>query len=208
VSDTGCGMDQATMSKLFEPFFTTKEPGKGTGLGLSTVYGIVKQSGGHIAVHSVPGNGSSFRILLPRVARVEIEPAPTIEPDAEIRAGTERVLLVEDDGSVRELAREILEMNGYSVTEATNGVEALKVFAAEQGAIDLMVTDLVMPQMGGRELATKVTPLYPDLRVLFLSGYTDSVAIQQGMLDSGSYFLQKPFTPADLARTVREALDG
>jgi PAS domain S-box-containing protein len=208
VSDTGCGMDQTTMSKLFEPFFTTKEPGKGTGLGLSTVYGIVKQSGGHIAVHSVPGNGSSFRILLPRVARAEIESAPKIEPDAEIRSGTERVLLVEDDGSVRELAREILEMNGYSVTEATNGVEALKVFAAEQGAIDLMVTDLVMPQMGGRELATKVTPLYPDLRVLFLSGYTDSVAIQQGMLDSGSYFLQKPFTPADLARTVREALDG
>ncbi len=208
VGDTGCGMDEGTQSKLFEPFFTTKEQGKGTGLGLSTVYGIVKQSGGHIAVSSELGRGSIFRIYLPRVPKiVEAASAPR-EHEAQVTPGTERILLVEDDGPVRELAREILEMNGYSVVEATNGIEALKIFDAAQQTVDLMVTDLVMPQMGGRDLARRIAPSYPSLRVLYLSGYTDSVAIQQGMLDSGSFFLQKPFTPSDLARKVREALDS
>jgi PAS domain S-box-containing protein len=208
VSDTGTGMNEATKARLFEPFFTTKEQGKGTGLGLSTVYGIVRQSGGHISVDSMPGHGTTFTILLPVVAWEE--PQPTAKEDAlpEARHGTERILLVEDDDSVRELAREILEMNGYTVVEASNGVEALKVFEAGGPTIDLMVTDLVMPQMGGRDLARKVTPDHPELRVLYLSGYTDSVVLQQGLLDPGSSFLQKPFTPAALAHKVRHALDA
>jgi len=208
VRDTGCGMDEQTKARLFEPFFTTKEQGKGTGLGLSTVYGIVTQSGGHIACESRPGAGTTFRIHLPRVPKVEVEAPPPKEAEVEAAPGTEAILLVEDDDSVRELAREILQMNGYSVIEATNGVEALRLFEADPDRIDLMVTDLVMPQMGGRDLAQRVAPVRPELRVLYLSGYTDSVAIQQGILDAGSFFLQKPFTPADLARKVRDALDS
>ncbi len=208
VSDQGCGMDEETKARLFEPFFTTKEQGKGTGLGLSTVYGIVTQSGGHISVHSAPGEGSTFKVYLPRIDNPEVTgPKVPDKPAAEPATGTERILLVEDDDSVRELAREILEMHGYHVVEASNGVEALAVFEAETDKLDLMVTDLVMPQMGGRDLAKKIAPDHPDLRVLYLSGYTDSVVLHQGMLDPGSFFLQKPFTPADLAIKVREALD-
>ena len=208
VSDTGTGIDDETKVRLFEPFFTTKEQGKGTGLGLSTVYGIVKQSGGHIVVESTVGEGSTFSIFLPRHSREQLEPLRKkreIVPVAS--AGSERILLVEDDESVRELAREILEMNGYDVLEAANGVEALKVFQQHIGSINLMVTDLVMPQMGGRDLARRVTPMSPELRVLYLSGYTDSAVLQQGMLDPGSFFLQKPFTPDELAHKVREVLD-
>jgi PAS domain S-box-containing protein len=209
VSDTGSGMDEDTKARLFEPFFTTKEQGKGTGLGLSTVYGIVNQSGGHISVDSTPGAGTSFQIHFPRVDKELLEPLrdeQTVVP--ETSPGTEKILLVEDDDSVRELAREILEMNGYDVLEASNGVEALDVFEAAAGTIDLMVTDLVMPRMGGRDLVRKIAPQSPDLRVLYLSGYADSVVLRQGMLDAGSSFLQKPFTPAELAHKVREALDA
>jgi PAS domain S-box-containing protein len=207
VTDTGTGMDEEVMAHLFEPFFTTKEQGKGTGLGLSTVYGIVKQSGGHIAVESEIGRGSTFRIYLPRVSEQASRTSPKKEEQPDVRPGTELILLVEDDDSVRELAREILEMNGYRVVEARNGVEALGIVEEGVEAIDLLVTDLVMPQMGGRDLAKKVAPILPELPVLYLSGYTDSVVLQQGMLDPGSFFLQKPFTPADLARKVREAID-
>jgi PAS domain S-box-containing protein len=209
VTDTGTGMDEETKVRMFEPFFTTKEAGKGTGLGLSTVYGIVKQSGGHIVVQSTLGVGSTFCIYLPRLEHERVEPLRKQgEALPETSPGTERVLLVEDDDSVRELAREILEMNGYRVVEASNGVEALKVFDADTEGIDLMVTDLVMPEMGGRDLAKNVAPRAPELKVLYLSGYTDSVVLRQGMLDPGSFFLQKPFTPAELARKVREALDA
>jgi PAS domain S-box-containing protein len=209
VSDTGSGMDEDTRARLFEPFFTTKETGKGTGLGLSTVYGIIKQSGGQISVETELGRGTTFKIYLPLINEVIVEPLQQ-NRDAlpESSPGTEKVLLVEDDDSVRELAREILEMNGYEVVEASNGVEALGVFEAHAGTVDMMVTDLVMPQMGGRDLATKLTGDHPDLKVLYLSGYTDSVVMQQGMLDPGSYFLQKPFTPAELVHKVREALDA
>jgi PAS domain S-box-containing protein len=208
VGDTGRGMDEDTKARLFEPFFTTKEQGKGTGLGLSTVYGIVKQSGGHISVESTPDEGTTFQIYFPRVEKELLEPQPEKDaPIPETSPGTEKILLVEDDDSVRELAREILEMNGYDVVEAGDGVEALRIFEAEVGTIDLLVTDLVMPKMGGRDLAQELTPRSPDLKVLYLSGYTDSVVLQQGMLDRGSYFLQKPFTPAGLAHKVREALD-
>ncbi len=206
VADTGTGIDEKIKPRLFEPFFTTKEQGKGTGLGLSTVYGIVKQSGGHIAVDSALGEGSTFRIYLPRMARELVQP---LRKRAQVVAtpGTEKILLVEDDDSVRDLAREILEMNGYTVVAAANGIDALKVFEAESGTIDMMVTDLVMPQMGGRDLARKVNEISAELKVLYLSGYTDSVAMQQGILDPGSFFLQKPFTPTELAHKVREALD-
>jgi PAS domain S-box-containing protein len=200
VGDTGRGMDEDTKARLFEPFFTTKEQGKGTGLGLSTVYGIVKQSGGHISVESTPDTGTKFQIHFPRVEKELLESQPEKDaPIPETSPGTEKILLVEDDDSVRELAREILEMNGYDVVEAGDGVEALHVFEAQEGTIDLLVTDLVMPKMGGRDLAQELAPKSPDLKVLYLSGYTDSVVLQQGMLDPGSYFLQKPFTPSRLA---------
>jgi PAS domain S-box-containing protein len=207
VRDTGCGMDEGTMSRLFEPFFTTKPQGQGTGLGLSTVYGIVRQSGGHIAVESQPGEGATFNILLPSVEsstseRDDAQELPDLSP------GTETVLLVEDDEPVRDLAREILELNGYSVLEAANGVEAMEIVEGREGDFDLLVTDLVMPLLGGRELAQKVASRLPDLPVLFLSGYTDGAVMHEGFLPEGRHFLQKPFTPAALADKVRKALDG
>ena len=209
VTDTGTGIDEETKRRLFEPFFTTKEQGKGTGLGLSTVYGIVKQSGGHISVDSMTGKGSRFEILLPWAEKEKVEPLRT-KKDAipELSPGTEKILLVEDDDSVRELASEILQMNGYEVVEASNGVEAISVFEAQEKPVDLMVTDLVMPQMGGRDLAKHVVPKNPNLKVLFLSGYTDSAVLRQGRLEPGSFFLQKPFTPAELAHKARQALDS
>jgi signal transduction histidine kinase len=209
VSDSGTGIDEETQGRLFEPFFTTKEQGKGTGLGLSTVYGIVRQSGGHISVDSQLGKGSTFKILLPWVEKEMVEPLPT-EKDAipESSPGTEKVLLVEDDESVRELASEILQMNGYEVIEACHGVEALAIFEAQEKPVDMLVTDLIMPQMGGRDLAKQLVPKNPGLKVLFLSGYTDSAVVRQGLLEPGSFFLQKPFTPAELAYKVRQALDS
>jgi CheY-like chemotaxis protein len=207
VSDTGCGMDAETRARLFEPFFTTKEQGKGTGLGLSTVYGIVKQSGGHISVDSAVGQGSTFRIYLPMVEREVIPPSRGREVQTDMISGCETILLVEDDASVRDLAREVLEMNGYTVIEAGDGAEALAIYGEKSSEIDMMVTDLVMPRLGGRELAREVAREQPRLPVLYLSGYTDSAVLHQGGLD-GSYFLQKPFTPAALAHKIREVLDA
>jgi PAS domain S-box-containing protein len=205
VSDTGCGMDKATLAKIFEPFFTTKGIGKGTGLGLSTVYGIVKQSGGGIQVYSEPGQGSCFKIYLPRLK----EPAPADRGRSApfiIPQGTETILLVEDDDRVRQLARMALEAVGYTILEAPNGGEALELSAAHRGPIHLLVTDVVMPQMNGRQLAAQLTSTRPDMKVLYLSGYTDDAIVRHGVLEKGLAFLQKPFTPAVLARKVREVL--
>jgi CheY-like chemotaxis protein len=219
VSDTGGGMDPETRAHLFEPFFTTKEQGKGTGLGLSTVYGTVQQSGGHIAVESEPGQGSTFRVYLPRVAAPVIAPeprrtggAPAALPAAPaeglVTGRGETILLVEDAARVRAVVREILEMSGYAVLEAHHGAEALELSNRHAGPIHLLVTDVVMPQMSGRELAQRLATLRPDLKVLYMSGYTDDAIVRHGVLASGIAFLSKPFTPDALALKVRELLDG
>jgi signal transduction histidine kinase len=204
ISDTGCGMDSETQSRIFEPFFTTK--GHGTGLGLSTVYGIVKQNVGHIQVHSEPGRGSTFSVYLPRLSHeAEIPVADTPEP-APIR-GAETILLVEDEDGVRELARQILQLNGYVVLQAARADEALQISRAHDGRIDLLLTDVIMPQMNGRELAELLTRQRPDLRVVYMSGYAEDVIVHQGALDPSLILVEKPFTPLVLARTVRQVLD-
>jgi len=207
VSDTGAGMDRETQSRIFEPFFTTKEKGKGTGLGLSTVYGIVKQGGGYIFAQSEPGCGTTFRIYLPRVA----EPAdsPRVDKHAQAAAGgSETVLLVEDEESVRELVRETLKARGYTVIEASDGIAGMRVSEEYQGNIEILITDVVMPGMSGRELAKRVAAARPNIRVLYLSGYTEDAIIHEGALEPGTGFLQKPFTLQVLARKVREVLQG
>jgi len=207
VSDNGCGMDKQTQARIFEPFFTTKEEGKGTGLGLSTVYGIVKQSGGNIWVYSEPGRGTTFRIYLPRIEGVAeaIEPGKAQEP---LPTGSETILLAEDDAGVRKLAKTILQTHGYTVLEAAQGEDALRLSGQHEGLIHLMVTDMVMPEMSGRELAERLKPLRPNMKVLLMSGYTDKAMLHHGELDPGMAFLQKPFTPQTLARKVREVLDA
>ena len=201
-------MDQLTLAQIFEPFFTTKGKSDGTGLGLSTVYGIVKQSGGHIEVHSDPGHGTTFKIYLPGVAHAEPAAVVEILPQAAVESnGTETILLVEDDDVVRELAGEILGHRGYHVVAASNGVEALSVLAELDRKIDLIVTDVVMPQMGGPDLANEVTKLRPELKVLFLSGYTDAAVQYRSLVASDINFLQKPFTPDGLTQMVRRLLD-
>jgi GAF domain-containing protein/CheY-like chemotaxis protein len=206
VTDTGCGMEPAVRDRIFEPFFTTKERGKGTGLGLSTVYGIIKQSEGGIYVYSEPGLGSTFKIFLPRVE----EALPILEtgdPRGGLPRGSETVLLVEDEDEVRALAREILEESGYTVLEASRGSEALELSRAHDGKIDLLVTDVVMPAMSGPEVAERLAGTRPDTRVIFMSGYTDDAIAHHGTLAAGTAYLEKPFTPDDLARKVREVLE-
>ncbi len=206
VSDTGIGMSQETKRRLFEPFFTTKEPGKGTGLGLATVYGIVKQSGGAVWVYSEPEAGATFKVYLPRVdedaevQKVVAEPAPP--------RGSETVLLAEDDDELRDLAREILETYGYRVLAAGTPAEALLIAEQHVGAIDLLLTDVVMPQMSGRRLVERLAAVLPAIRVLYMSGYTDDAIVHHGVLDPGTPFLQKPFMPEVLAGKVREVLDA
>ena len=205
VSDSGTGMDLETLSKIFEPFFTTKETGKGTGLGLSTVYGIVKQSGGHVWVYSEPGKGTTFKIYLPPSAEgLSPEHVPLVGT-LSLR-GSETVLLVEDEQSVRALTRVILENHGYTVLEAASGEKALKIVRDFDGPIHLVLTDVVMPSMGGSTLVSHVETLRPGIKVLYMSGYTDDAVVRHGHLDQGRAFLQKPFTPEGLARKVREAL--
>ena len=206
VADSGVGIPREILPHIFEPFFTTKEHGKGTGLGLATVYGIVKQSGGYIEVDSEPDRGTTFRIYLPRVDA----PAPASERSsrpAAVAGGTETLLLVEDEEGVRELARDILRASGYTVIEARNGSEALVLSERHQGPLELLLTDVVMPRMSGRELAERLAPLRPSMGVLFMSGYTDDAVIRHGVLGADTAFLQKPFTPTMLLQRVRETLD-
>jgi two-component system cell cycle sensor histidine kinase/response regulator CckA len=207
ISDTGVGMDGDVQAHLFEPFYSTKEPGKGTGLGLATVYGIVKQSGGSIFVYSEPDHGTTFKVFFPRVDRTaDIPDLPTDTTGA--FTGTETILLVEDQAEVRLVTRETLTRHGYTVIEATNGREALLAARNHRGRIDLLVTDVVMPSMSGRELAERFVQEQPEVRVLYMSGYTDDTVVQQGILEGGVAFLQKPFRPAALLQKVREVLNG
>jgi PAS domain S-box-containing protein len=205
VSDTGQGMDTATLSRIFEPFFTTKQHGKGTGLGLSTVYGIVKQSGGHVRVSSKPGEGTTLRVYLPRVEE-DTDDTPTEEEPADVVVLTGTVLLVEDEDVVRRLVRDILEHHGFRVLEARHAEEALHMAAAPGRTITLLLTDVILPQMSGRELADRLLATLPDLKVLYMSGYTDDAILEHGLVDRGRPFLQKPFTPDLLMRKIRDVL--
>jgi len=206
ITDTGCGMDKEIQAHIFEPFFTTKVIGKGTGLGLATVYGIVKQSAGYIWVYSEPGQGSTFKIYLPRVEQAATETAPA--PAPELKCGSETVLLVEDEEAVRSLVCAVLRSKGYNVLEATEPFQALSLLDQTSQTIHLLLTDVVMPQMSGRELAGRLTALRPDAKVLYMSGYADDAIIRHGILEAGTPFLQKPFTPSALVQKVREVLDN
>ena len=203
VEDTGSGMDPATLQRLFEPFFTTKEVGKGTGLGLSTVYGIVQQSEGGLFVYSEPDRGSTFKVYLPQV-----DTLPSAPPTFEIgdQSGTETILLVEDEPALRSLTKRILSSAGYTVLDADSGDEALAVLAAHTAPVHLLLTDVVMPGMNGRDLATRVVAMRPGIRVLFASGYTDDALFRHGVLDDGSCFISKPYAPGELRQKIREAL--
>jgi CheY-like chemotaxis protein len=209
VSDTGRGMDEAVQARIFEPFFTTKDAAgptgrAGTGLGLAMVYGFVKQSGGHIEVESAPGRGASFRLYLPLTRETEAAPLPAAPQDYRIPSGNETLLLVEDEEALRTLIRLVLQSYGYAVLEARDGQEGLWVASQYAGRIHAVVTDMVMPRMGGRQLADRLAKLRPGIPVLFMSGYTDDPALQCG----SGVFVPKPISPLALARKVRQILDG
>jgi len=206
VSDTGTGMDKATQQRLFEPFFTTKEKGKGTGLGLSTVFGIVQQNGGNIWVYTELGKGTTFKVYLPRTDESPIDlPAPVRIATVQ---GSETVLLVEDEEQLRTVARGILIRNGYDVLEARTGNDAVVLCEKRDRPIHLLLTDVVMPQMSGPELARRVLAIRPDIRVLYMSGYTEDAIVHHRVVSAGIALLQKPITPDLLLRKVREVLDG
>jgi hypothetical protein len=205
VRDTGVGMDAQKQAHIFEPFFTTKETGKGTGLGLAIVLGIVEQSGGAIRCQSELGHGTTFQIFLPAVA--EAADKGVGRGLAKAPKGSEVILMVEDEDAVRKLARTILEASGYVVLEARDGREGLALCEDRQGPIDLLVTDVMMPELSGRELAESAIKLRPGMKVMFMSGHTEDVIVKEGV-EKGTAFLQKPFSPVELARKVREALDS
>ncbi len=204
VSDTGSGMDKEIQEHIFEPFFTTKEVGQGTGLGLSTIYGIVKQNNGFVWVYSEPGKGTTFKVYLPKVK--DAEPEEKEQTPVDDSGGSETVLIVEDDDNLRKFAQRALQMYGYRILDAENGEDALRVCGEYEGQIDLMITDVVMPKMGGREAAERLQHLYPQIKVIYMSGYTDNTIVHYGVLTPELNFIQKPFTPKGLARKVRETL--
>jgi CheY-like chemotaxis protein len=206
VSDNGIGMEKKVQSRIFEPFFTTKEPGKGTGLGLSTVYGIIKQSGGHIEVYSEPGQGAEFRIYLPRIESQLQQPVASKMLDGNTR-GTETVLLAEDDAAVRALVRHMLQLNGYTVLEAKNAQEALAYCHEYKGSISLVLADVVMPHISGPALVQKVMVMRPEIKVLYMSGYPDSPMIPDSVINGTMSFLEKPFSPETLTQMIRQVLD-
>ena len=208
VSDTGCGMQQETRERIFEPFFTTKEKSGGTGLGLSTVHGIIKESRGYILVYSELDKGTTFKIYLPRIEEEAIAPPPRDEIGY-LPKGDETILLAEDEASVRDLTAHVLREQGYTVLEAANGREAMNVASDPAGKeIHLLLTDVVMPHMGGKELAERIKAMRPNIKILFISGYPDHTMIHQGLLDPDAEFLEKPLSPSTLSRKVREVLDS
>ena len=206
VSDSGTGMSPEVQSRIFEPFFTTKAEGQGTGLGLATVYGIVKQSGGHISVYSDSGHGATFRVYLPRVDAPKTEGADE-RIVTEAPRGTETILLAEDTESLRDVIRETLQELGYIVLDAANGVDALALAKAFASPIDLLLTDVVMPKLGGSDLAAALHKTRPSLQVVYMSGYTDGALSQHGVLGEGVVLIEKPFSSQKLARVIRDALD-
>ncbi len=208
VQDTGCGMDEATKSRIFEPFFTTKEVGKGTGLGLATVFGIVKQSGGFLEVESTVGAGSTFRVYLPQIREPTLLKKGSNHGLVTMPRGAETILLVEDEDGLRELAHMVLETSGYKVLSTGNGSEAVQVCHDYENVIHLLVTDVVMPKMSGRQLTDLLVLSHPNLKVLYMSGYTNDTIVRHGIQEQGTNFLGKPFTPLALAQKVREVLDG
>jgi CheY-like chemotaxis protein len=205
VTDSGIGMDAETQAHIFEPFFTTKEQGKGTGLGLATVYGVVKQCGGYIWVYSEKNHGTTFKIYLPRVDG-PVEGSRGADATAETPKGRETILLAEDEDAVREIAREFLQLSGYTVLEAPDGASALALAEKHDGPIDLLVTDIIMPGMTGRELAQRLAEKRPEVKIVFMSGYTEYATSRQGSVAENETLLTKPFTRVTLARTVRDAL--
>jgi len=206
VSDTGCGIEEKNLKKIFDPFFTTKEKGKGTGLGLSMVYGIIKQSGGHIFVYSEPGYGTTFKLYFPRIENAGSEEKTKAAPFISYK-GEEHVLLVEDDSSVRDLVAGVLRANSYTVHEFGCGPDALLFLESYRVPVHLLITDVILPQMSGAELAKRIAFQDPQIKTLFISGYTDNAIVHKGMLDKGIHFLQKPFTPHDILKMIRDILD-